>query len=120
MSKHDELSQPQIIGLLKHLGIQKAHFAARLSTDCKTVVENYSESMGSLTMLCPRPSDFRSVSTAAVKLESRLMLIAGDHGPEVEAVRISMESLPYAQLITLSDYAPGNDTDIVADRGQEI
>ena len=66
MSKHDELSQPQIIGLLKHLGIQKAHFAARLSTDCKTLVENYSESMGSLTMLCPRPSDFRSVSTAAV------------------------------------------------------
>ena len=120
MPKNDELIQPQIVGLLKHLGIQKAHFSARLSTDCKTLVENCPESMGSLMMLCPRPSDFRSVATAAAKLESRLMLIVGDHGPEVEAVRTNMESLPHAQLITLSDYSPGNDTDIVAERGQEI
>ena len=120
MPKKDELSQPQILGLLRYLGVRKAHFAARLSIDCKAMVEDCSDAIGSLMMLFPRPSDFRSISAVAENLESKLMLVTGDHGPEAEAVRTGMEGLPLAQLATLSDYVPGNDTDVIAERGQEI
>jgi len=106
----------EILSLLEHLGIEKAHFGARIPRDWQSLVTTHPEAVASLSLLCPRSVD---PGTLAI-LDSRLLVIAGDQGDDAGAVGRGMENLPYATAVALENYSPGNETDLVADRAQEI
>ena len=71
----------EILSLLEHLGIDQAHFGARVPQDWQSLVKTHPETMASLTLLCPR-----SVDPGAIEIsDSRLLVIAGDQGDEAGA-----------------------------------
>ena len=115
LSIDQEIDQ-EILSLLEHLGIENAHFGARVPRDWQALVKTHPEAVASLTLLCPRSVDPRALAI----LDSRLLVIAGDQGDEAKAVSGGMEDLPQARLVALENYSPGNETDLVADRAQEI
>ena len=106
----------EILSLLEHLGIDQAHFGARVPRDWQALVKTHSEAVASLTLLCPRPID----PLALAVLDSRLLVIAGDQGDEAWTVKGGIENLPQATAVALENYSPGNETDLVGDRAQEI
>ena len=106
----------EILSLLEHLGIEKAHFGARIPRDWLPLVTTHPEAVASLSLLCPRSID----PGALTILDSRLLVIAGDQGDEAGAVGRSMENLPHATAVALENYSPSNETDLVADRALEI
>ena len=103
-------------GLLWHLGITRAHFAARLPYDWRPLLEDHPEAIATLTLVCPAAAD----SHLLAPLGSRLMLIYGDMISNGEALLNWQENLSKGKLVSLTNYAPGNDTDILAERGLEI
>ena len=108
--------EQEILSLLEHLGIEKAHFGARVPRDWQSLVKTHPEAVASLSLLCPRSVD----PGALAILDSRLLVIAGDQGDDAGAVRRGMENLPHATSVALENYSPGNETDLIADRAQEI
>jgi hypothetical protein len=73
ITKTDIPLEEQISQLLHHLGIEKAHFAARIPRDWQAVLAAYPKSVASLTLLCPRRVEARSL----VALASRLLVVTG-------------------------------------------
>ena len=60
----------EILSLLEHLGIEKAHFGARVPRDWQALVKTHPEAMASLTLLCPRSVDPRDLAI----LDSRFLV----------------------------------------------
>src|ERR1700731_571536 len=84
--------------LLRHLGIDQAHFAGRLPRDWSGLAAACPEVVSSLTVI--GGLDPRTVEHLAAKL----LVVSGDRGSVAEAVRGAMGRLPGAQLVALSDY----------------
>ena len=101
--------------LLSHLGLDQAHFAARLDNDWTGLVAKRPELVTSLTLVCPQNMD----STALRPLASRLLAINDDR-PTGRKVTEAIVHLPDATLVTLDDYAGFVWADIVADRLDDI
>ena len=76
-------------GLLWHLGITRAHFAARLPYDWRPLLEDHPEAIATLTLVCPAAAD----SHLLAPLGSRLMLIYGDMISNGEALLNWQENL---------------------------
>ena len=108
--------EERIFRLLQRLGIKQAHFAARVSRDWQDFVRKYPQSVASLSLVCPRSSDTRSLSAVA----SRLLVVVGDQGKDGEGWRQGLTDLPDATVVTLRDYLPGSASDVAADRTQDI
>ncbi|MBI4640790.1 MAG: methyltransferase domain-containing protein, partial [Candidatus Tectomicrobia bacterium] len=111
--------EERLLQLLQHLGIERAHFAARHSDDWQGLATLHPERIASLTLVCPSwavgldPTTLHSFS-------SRLLVFTGDQGPLAERVGQALASLPEATLITLRDYSNLFWTDVIADRTDEI
>jgi ubiquinone/menaquinone biosynthesis C-methylase UbiE len=116
ITKTDIPLEERISQLLQHLGIEKAHFAARIPRDWQAVLAAYPKSVASLTLLCPRRVEARSL----VALASRLLVVTGDQGHDAHMLLSSLEDLPDATVVTLQDYLAGNATDVAADRRDDI
>lgn len=108
--------EERIFRLLQRLGINEAHFAARVPWDWQAFVRTHPQSVASLTLLCPRPSDSRSLLAVA----SCLQVVTGDQGKDAEGWRHRLEDLPDARLVTLRDYLPVPASDVAADRTEEV
>src|SRR5215471_4010364 len=103
--------------LLQHLGIERAHVAARGGGDWGGLVVRHPDCIASLTLICPRGMDPSTLSTLA----PRLLVLAGDQGRPDEIVRQAVGNLQAATLITLRDYvSPTIYADVVADRTADI
>ena len=103
--------------LLQHLGIERAHVAARGVGDWGGLVVRHPDCIDSLTLICPRGMDPSTLSTLA----PRLLVLAGDQGRPDEIVRQAVGNLQEATLITLRDYvSPTIYADVVADRPADI
>ena len=108
--------EERIFRLLDRLGIEQAHFAARVPRDWQAFAQTHPQSVASLTLLCPRTSDNRTLRA----LGSRLLLVTGDQGKDAEDLRRGLEHLPHAAVVTLGDYLAGTATDLAADRTDDI
>lgn len=109
-------TEDRILQFLQHLGISRAHFAARVPGDWQGLVRQHPESVASLTLLCPRPSNMQTLAA----LGSRLLILAGDQGREAATWRQGLEGLPGAHLVALQGGQPSFGSDIVADRTDPI
>lgn len=108
--------EDRISQLLQHLGVKQAHFAARVPSDWQGLVQKYPESVASLTLLCPRPSNLKPLAV----LGPRVMVVTGDKGTDAETLKRSLEEIPEARLVALRDYSPSSASDIGAEQTDAI
>lgn len=109
--------EDRIIQLLQHLGIQKAHFAARGQNDWHGLAANYPEVVSSLTLICPMGFDPQVVASVA----SRLTVFVGDQGVAAETTRRNLDGLTGSATITLPDCAnPNTYADLAFDHTGDI
>jgi SAM-dependent methyltransferase len=107
--------EERLAQLLAHLGLDHAHFAARLDNDWTGLVLHRPELVTSLTLVCPGNMD----ATALRSLASRLLVVNDDH-PTGHGVTQAMAQLPDATLLTLPDYRGFLWADVMADRPQDL
>ena len=108
--------EERIIQLLQHLGIERAHFAARMAGDWAGLVTSHPDIVSSLTLVCPW-----GMKVSALRPNtSRLLVITGDQGQPAEEVHRAVASLPGTKLIDLADYFSPLWADVIADRTKEV
>ena len=109
--------EERIVEVLRRLGIQRAHFAARNLNDWRGMVAGFPEAVASLTLVCPLGFD----APALTPLAGRLLVFNGDRGGATETISRNMASLPSASMVTLADYAfPNNYADIGVEQGGDV
>lgn len=109
--------EERLAQLLQHLGIERAHFAARGGGDWGGLAVRHPDCIASLTLICPRGMDPSTLDPLA----SRLLVLAGDQGRPDALVRQVVGNLQGATLIALRDYAsPTIYADVGADRAEDI
>jgi SAM-dependent methyltransferase len=109
--------EERLVQLLQHLGIVRAHVAARGVGDWGGLAARHPDYIASLTLICPRGMDPSTLATLA----PRLLVLAGDQGRPDALTRQAVANLQGATLITLRDYvSPTIYADVVADRSADI
>ena len=109
--------EQRIIEVLRQLGIERCHFAARGLNDWHGLAETHPEVVASLTLVCPLGFD----SLVLSHLADRLLVFNGDQGGATETIERNMAALPSASMVTLSDCPyPDNYNDLAVLRGGDI
>ena len=109
--------EESVSALLRHLGISKAHFAARGAQDWTSLADTFPEFMSSLTLVCP--SGFDPEVTA--KMASRLLVFSAESGDDADSVERRLAGFEEAKTITLAGYSrPNTYADVAAHRPEEI
>jgi ubiquinone/menaquinone biosynthesis C-methylase UbiE len=118
MATGDEVPvEERIFQVLHHLGISKAHFAARGAADWSGLAMAHPEVISSLTLVCPLGFDPKVVAAVA----PRLLVFNGDQGSTADMVQRNLADLPDATIITLSGYStPNTYADVAVERKEEI
>lgn len=107
----------RIVGILRQLGIERAHFASRNLGDWRGLAVNHPEAIASLTLICPLGFD----AMALAPLAERLLVFNGARGGSTETIGRNMAELPAASMITLDDYPYANNyADLAVERGGQI
>jgi 2-polyprenyl-3-methyl-5-hydroxy-6-metoxy-1,4-benzoquinol methylase len=101
--------------LLLYLRIDQAHFACRLARDWTGLAARSPEVISSL-IVAGGSFDPR----AAEPLAAKLLVVTGDQGPIAEAVSDSVNRLPGARLVRLSNYETFAWSDVAAERTDEL
>ena len=109
--------EERIVGILRQLGIERAHFASRNLGDWRGLAVNHPEAIASLTLICPLGFD----AMALAPLAERLLVFNGSRGGSTETIRRNVADLPAASMITLDDYVYANNyADLAVERGGQI
>jgi SAM-dependent methyltransferase len=108
--------EARLLAVLDHLGIARAHFAARAGTDWEGFAAHHPDRVASLTLLCPAALDPGSLR----ELAPRLLVVTGDHGPGPRRVKAVLPLLPQAATYVLDDYPGLTWADLAVERGGEI
>jgi len=109
-------AETSLPALLDHLGIERAHFAARGAVDLPEFIARCPERIASLTLLCPAVLDPPTLAP----LGARVLVVTGDHGPHARRTGAGLAQLPEARSVVLADYAGVTWADIAAERGDAI
>ena len=109
--------EERIAGVLRQLGIERAHFASRGLNDWHGMAVRFPEAVASLTLICPLGFD----SEVLTPLADRLLVFNGDHGGSTETISRNVAGLPAATMVALPDCLyPDNYNDLAVLRGDEI
>jgi SAM-dependent methyltransferase len=102
--------------LLRHLGIERAHFGAQIAGDLNPILAGRLEIVASLTLLGP----IRLEPPTLAPLGPRLLLCSGDRGPQAETVERTRASLQAALRVTFPNYYVNAWSDTAAEHGAAI
>ncbi|MBI2360176.1 MAG: methyltransferase domain-containing protein, partial [Deltaproteobacteria bacterium] len=108
--------EERMIQLLRHLGIEQAHFAASMPRDWGDLVITHPEVVSSLTLVCPMGINLDALRTSA----PMLLVVTGDQGRPAQEARQIVGDLPGATLITLPNYFSPPWADVIADRTEHV
>ena len=108
--------ETRILNVLQHVGISKAHVAARDLRDWQGLATSHADRLASLTLVCPPAV----VPQALAPLANRLLMITGDRGQSAEHVQRLVATFPSASRLALPDYSPTPYTDLVQERADAI
>ena len=113
----DSPVEERIVSVMRHLGIERAHFASRNLNDWYGMASGFPDAVASLTLVCPLGFDSSVLSSQG----DRLLVFNGGRGGATETINRNMGDLPSASMVTLDDYAyPNNYADIAAERGDDV
>jgi ubiquinone/menaquinone biosynthesis C-methylase UbiE len=112
----DQTVAERVSRLLRHLGIERAHFAASMPRDWEGLVTSYPDIVSSLTLVCPMGVNLEALRAN----QRRLLILTGDRGRSPEEARRTLAGLPTATWMCLRDYAGLPWSDTIADRTEEI
>jgi SAM-dependent methyltransferase len=108
--------EARLMQLFRHLGIERAHVAARLPADWSGLAAAYPEAVASLALICPTEMPLHSLHAIA----PRLLMVTGDQGAPAASVRHAAAILPEATMVSLNDYYGHPRADLLADRAEQI
>ena len=109
--------EERIVGVLRHLGIERAHFASRNLNDWYGMAARFRDTVASLTLVCPLGFD----SSVLATLAENLLVFNGARGGATETISRNMAALPSASMVTLDDYAYANNyADIAVERDDNL
>ena len=104
--------EERIFQLLRHLGLERAHFAAREFLEFDPLVRVHRDIVASLTLVLPP----RTLNVSTLRpLATRLLCFYGGKGPNAQYVRQSLAMLPLAVTCCLEDYPDVLWADVIAD-----
>ena len=106
--------EERLYRLLRHLGLDQAHFAGWLPRDWSGLVAKYPDVISSLTLI--NTFDRRVVEP----LLTRLLVVTGNRGPAAETVRNATTGVPGVQHVELTDYNILGWSDVVRERTREL
>ena len=110
-------AEERIFRVVRHLGLERAHFAAREFLEFDALVRVHREIIASLTLVLPprtlNPDTLRPLAT-------RLLCFYGGKGPNAQYVRQSLAMLPLAETHCLEDYPDVLWADVIAERREFI
>ncbi|MBI2533393.1 MAG: methyltransferase domain-containing protein [Deltaproteobacteria bacterium] len=109
--------EERVYRLLRHLGLEQAHFAAREFLEFDALVRVHRDIVASLTLVLPP----RTLNVETLRpLATRLLCFYGGKGPNAQYVRQSLAMLPLAETHCLEDYPDVLWADVIADRTEYI
>ena len=106
--------EERLYRLLRHLGIDQAHFAGRLVRDWSGLVAKYPQVISSLIVI--NAFDRR----LAEPVSAKLLVLTGDRGTAAETVRSAMCGVTGVQHAKLSDYDMLAWSDVGGERTREF
>ena len=107
----------RIIGVLRQLGIERAHFASRNLGDWRGLTVNFPEAIASLTLVCPLGFDAQTLAPFG----ERLLVFNADRGGATATIDRNLAALASATRVSLADYAyPNNYADIGVEQGAAV
>ena len=92
--ERDLSTADRIVQVLHHLGIKRAHIAARIPGDWQGLASSHPEAIASLTLVGPLGMD----PALLRQLAPRLLVIAGAQGPPADLVQQVIAGLAGATL----------------------
>jgi len=108
--------EERLIHVLRHLGLERAHFAGGSPADVAGLVHTYPHTVASCTLVCPARLPPQAVQPCA----DRLLVIVGAQGPPAAMVQQAVERLPGTTVVPLPQYFSPPWADAVADRTDEV
>ncbi len=107
----------RIVGVLRELGIERAHFASRNLGDWRGLAVDVPDVVASMTLICPLGFD----AQALAPLGERLLVFNADRGGATATIDRNLAALPSATRVSLSDYGyPNNYADIAVEQGAAV
>jgi ubiquinone/menaquinone biosynthesis C-methylase UbiE len=106
--------EERLYRLLRHLGVDQAHFAGWLPQDWGGLVTKYPQVILSLTLV--NRFDRRLVESVSAKL----LVVTGDRGTAADTVRNAMRGVPGVQHAELSGYDMLGWSDVAGERTREF
>jgi len=106
----------RIIQLLKHFGVERAHFAACMPRDWEGLTARHPERIASLTLICPMGINVSALQTHSLPL----LCVSGDRGRPAKETERELARLPAARTLVLRDYFSPPWADPILDRREEI
>ena len=108
--------EERLIHVLRHLGLERAHFAGGSPADVAGLVHTYPNTVASCTLVCPARLPPQAVQPCA----DCLLVIVGAQGPPAAMVQQAVERLPGTTVVPLPQYFSPPWADAVADRTDEV
>jgi SAM-dependent methyltransferase len=106
----------RLLQLFQHLGIERAHIAARNVADWHGFATAHPDRMASLSLICPAALDVRPFP----ELVARMLVISGDRGAAAERLQAAAANTVGMASTTLHHCEALMWSDLAADRGTEV
>ncbi|HWH76448.1 MAG TPA: methyltransferase domain-containing protein, partial [Candidatus Binatus sp.] len=106
----------RIIQLMKHLAIERAHFAACMPRDWQDLLAAYSGHVASLSLICPMGLNVEVLQ----KAKAPFLCVAGDRGRPARETERELAKLTGVDSIILRDYFSPPWADPIAERTADI
>ncbi len=112
----DSPLEERLIALLRHLGLERAHFAACMPRDWVGLLSAHKNAVASLTLMCPMGIELAPLSANPPPV----LIVTGDQGRGgVEAIRDG-KKIAAAELVILENYFSPPWADVIQDRLDSI
>jgi SAM-dependent methyltransferase len=108
----------RVEGLLNHLGINRAHVLACMSSDWGELLEAGAARIASLTVVAPHLN--KGIPSGIKRFARPALVVSGDQGAPAERARSLAASFSRGELVQLKDYSSPIWADTVADRTEEV